>query len=467
MKGQFFLIDYKKVRLILGVLLLCLLFFSKASIEARQAPIVVGRDTVIKEALEASRILESLQDGQKKLVENHQSLGEIADGLISVHNLLPRYKYLYNQYIAAQAIADYQGYLETVLAGGDIPAYLVAHPALVGVVEVAPNMTRDEYSEYLTYVPMFISLGVANPNISLKEEYNLFIQPVKVTPYALRTEIMIMNLKQEEVERSIKAGAVTLFNATQQIKEGVTIQRDLLHLTGEKRKSAKHRYTLGLISQYAYQIEVNNEKIASLELTSLERDWGIMKQRLNQLRGKPLSEAIVLEETVIKEIEPLEKVEVYVTKALENRLELKENTLRLQEKENERVQMAPYYEKTAYAYVAIENDKNQLVLEKRQLEQKIEIEIRTAYMAVNEKEEVLSLAREALKMSQHTLAEQKARQAVGQVSFMIIQGSEIDVLAKSQRLDQMYRAYIVAKEKLENASDIGPAYSGEGGNNGR
>jgi outer membrane protein TolC len=156
-------------------------------------------------------------------------------------------------------------------------------------------------------------------------------------------------------------------------------------------------------------------------------------------------------------IKKLQPIETYLPKALKERSELRTLAYNRSGKLAEFELIEDYYSSTSATYKITQSELKAMDLEKQQLEQQIDQEIREAYLNVLEKEEAFRLKSLTMKDNQRQYKNLELNVTLGFVTRSALLGLDIMMAQGTNDYATACREYLAAVAALEGASSIGPA----------
>lgn len=203
---------------------------------------------------------------------------------------------------------------------------------------------------------------------------------------------------------------------------------------------------------------------AKLDVDRYELDRKDYMRRLNQLMGYPIeSEFVFLREKPIED--PLLEEAIYLESGLSQRFEIiqVEESLILKERELGLYETYGLKDDSALktTYQRLQTERDQLLLQLQEAEDKVEVDVRTAYRQVvmaNQQRIALTSSRDAKRT---LLANLRLQQKQGFVSQALFDGTENALKELEEGVDLLNLQYNTARLALDYASQVGPG-SGSG-----
>ncbi|GAA0179318.1 hypothetical protein SH2C18_22090 [Clostridium sediminicola] len=477
----------KKNKLSFFIITLVMVFFSVNAASANEAILNISRNEVGKMAVDYSIIVKNLENTRNKLDLDYEDLEDAMEMLEGLYNSLPRYKTLYNAYLEVESISNYQLYLEEAAKGikGDIAAKARAEEmrkyeapetdpteeekakeAAAKVLDEAlnnsNNMQVDEYIEYAQMQSYFSAQGITNPDLSPEEEYEKFIYPIYVVTRNMRTSILNLDITIDTAKASIYNGAVSIYDNILILEGYLQIQNMNYKSAQSDLNNAKRRYENGQIAKCDYDIALNKEKIAKLNVDSMKRKVENLKMNLNIFIGINPSTKVTFTSELDDKV-ALKSIDYYTEKALKERNEIVtlKNNYSAKLKEYEHIDDA--LSSSSEFYKIVDAELSDLELQEEQLEKQIKREIKAAYLNVLEKEGDLEISKLDIEDSKRQYDDMKLRVELGFVTEATLFKLDIMVTNANEAYCTAYSEYLAAVLALESASSIGPAFSGSKG----
>lgn len=464
----------KKVKIGFLIMGLCAFLFGANAASADEAILKLSRVTVGGLARGYSPAVKNLESSRNKLQIEYDDLKTAMEGLQTLYDLLPQYKTLYNSYLAVGSITDYQTYLQEAAKGimGNAEAAENAAAMLIDEVgnptplaaELAnrDNMQVDEYMKYTGFQTQFSMFGITNPNLTLEEEYKKFVYPINMGPEAMQTGIRNLNVTIDNVEASIYNGAMSLYDSVLMLEGYLQLQTISYGMAQTDLTSATKKYEKDLISEDDYNIAVNKEKIAKLNMQSMARQVENLKMNLNLMIGIGVTTQVKFTSD-FDGIVTLKSIDYYIERGIRERNELISLVNNYALKVKEFGYVKSYFNESSVGYKIVASELNEFDLKEKELELQIEKEIREAYLNVLEKEEDIKSAKLTLEDSTRQYESMRRRVDLGYITESTLTGLSIMMIQANNEYLTAQRDYFSAVTALESASSIGPAFSGSGG----
>lgn len=440
---------------------LCIAVITSNSMVAEEASVELSREEVGSRVVSNSTVIAGLERSLKSMTVSHGNLKDAMSGLKSVYKMLPQYEALEDAYIAVGSMSGYHDYLtEASKETPDnvvIAALFTANPSLEVQVAEPENMQVSEYKDYLRVKGTFAAVGVNSPNISSSNEYKQFITPIYLTPMSLQVGIANMVIGIEDAKSGTEVGVLALYDGILTLEGYMELQELSYSLEKDDLRSATLKYSEGRLSKNDYETAINDEKIAELNRDIMERNVDNLKMNLNVMLGQDVTTDIILS-SESKDVTGLEPVEVYITRALEERNELKTLANNESYKSREAGYIDDYYIPSSEEYKVVQLELNAYEIQKVQLEQQIKQEIYNAYLDILEKQENLVVKENALLDGKRQYSDLELNVELGFVTNSALEGFNIMVTQLISGYEEANREYHTAIEALDNASHSGPAY---------
>ena len=436
----------------------------------------VKRGTIGNQVADYSPTVKGLEISLISLSRSYMDYKESMESYEEVYDLLGTYETLDNLYESLSS--DYSTYMGLMTSGdsdniiaaglmidGDVTDPLAANPEdpdangltneeeLALAVEVS-TMSVASYSTYLALVSTFSALGISDPNLSKREEYDTFIYPIKVAPLAIQNGAMLMGVAVEQARAGIRNGAESLFDATVMLEGYLSLQAQSYEMAQDSLVTASKKYELGQISEVAYKQAINDEQIAKLQYQSMVRDVENLKMNLNVMLGQDVLTPLALVAEV-GELQTLEPIGNYIGRALDARAEMKNNNINQDYANSQMDYIEKYLSERTIEYIRVDNELEDLKLEESYEKNAIAAEIRQAYMAVGQQEENFRISKLEMEDAIRQQSDMALNVELGYVTESMAKGVDILVTQNTNDYYKAYRDYMAALATLELASSIG------------
>ncbi len=446
---------------------------------AEDETLQLTRETFIEEAVAYSSTIKELDIQLEKLVNQHQSMDAMLEGMEKLYDNLDDYQDLYNlaQYTQSQD-ADYWRYMELVYRVGqgetltqDEQLELFTLSQIYGDLTDQTNtnvdptyMTVRQYAIYVNLRPAFEQLGLTDPNLSRAEEYEMFVYPLEVAPVALQNGIVQLKRGVELAEIGTATGMGQLYDSYSMLTGYLELQEQNYAVAKEKYEADKTRYELGRLSEADYKASANTLEIAKLNRDTMERQLDNLTMNINRMIGREPEAPIKIQVTNQAFIpHDLEDVDVYINRALEERNEILTQEEAIHAKEIEMTQVDKFFSDSKDTYKATALELEVQKSEMESVENDIRIELISAYQNVLEKEKAADIAKGDLDAAYRQYNVVKTNMSLGFVTAATLNQVQILVSNSLEGYNTAVTDYDKAYEDLINASQIGPAYQPEGG----
>lgn len=455
---------------------------SPTAMLADETVIKLSRDQVGQMAVESGSAVRDLELSQKDLVIQYGEVKTAMDGLQAAFDLLPTYRGMYNSYNALDS--NHKMYL-SLITSSDPLDQAEAIEMIDGVVDL-PETTDDEkalkelaeaaelalsaavtepavwgpsaYGQFLAMQKSFAIAGVSNPNLSNREEYEIFASPINDTLASMQSGIVGLTIGIDSARAGVSSGAETLYDSLLGLEEILALQESNYQIALNDFTNAKERYLKGQLSEVDYLISANKEEIARRNRNSMQRNVDNLMMSFNLMLGQDMMAQLELATEVKSSVE-LETLDAYIERGLKERSEIltAENTLNQSQSSFSLID--DYFNTSSDKYRAAEKE---LEVAKRDLESaKVDVEynIRKAYLNVTEKKENLSISQLALEDAKRQYNELELNVSLGFVTESMLNQVGLLVTVATNDYYSSYRDYEAAIQSLESSSSIGPAYS--------
>lgn len=446
---------------------------------AEDETLQLTRDTFIEEAVSYSGTIRELDVQLEGLVNQHQSMSSMLDGMEQLYDNLDMYQDLYNQaQYTKNSDASYWRYLQLAYRLGQGETLTVPEQTEMGTLALAygdlanpdPDkidptyMTIMNYGIYLNIKPAFDQLGLADPNLSRAEEYEMFVYPLEVAPIALENGIMQLKRGIELATIGTATGMGQLYDSYGMLVGYLDLQEQNYTVAREKYEADITRHQLGRLSDADYEASKNSMEIAKLNRDTMERQVNNLKMNMNRMLGRKPEAPLDIQVTGKAFIpQPLEDVDVYINRALEKRNEILTQEEALRAKEIEMTEVDKFFSDSKDTYKATALELEVLKSQMESVKNDIQIEIISAYQNVLEKEKAADVAKGDLEAADRQYDVVKTNLSLGFVTASTLDQVQMLVSNSLESYNTAVTDYNKAYEDLINASQIGPAYQPGGG----
>ncbi len=445
---------------------------------ADDSTLEIKRNEVGDMAVTYSPTVKGLDLDRLNLSQNYLDLKDQMDEYEELYDQLSTYKSLYN--LHATLSTDYDTYMGLMLSGEEANIALAAQMIDGDVqpegatedtdtdgnglnngqeealaVEVA-TMSIEQYGAYAALNSVFSAMGITNPNLSNQQEYDTFIYPIYIAPLALRNGTEIMGVGVDQASSGIHDGAQAMYDGAMMLEGYLELQQLSYEMAVDSLNAAQKKYELGQMSELAYEQAVNDEKIAALNLATMERQVENIKMQLNAFLGLSIDTNLVLADEARVTL-PLEDVSVYIDRALANRAEVRNHRYNVRYQEELQELYEEYLGKRSAEYAEATGDLKGLSLEQSYFIPDIEADVRKAYMAVLQKEEAFRISRLEMEDALRQQEDLELNVSLGFVTEATAKGVGVLATQATNAYYTAYRDYLSAYQTLLTTSDIGAA----------
>lgn len=481
----------RRVGLVAAMLITMTLILPTGSM-ADNSITALRRSEVGKMAQDYSPAIKSLERDKINLSQDYLDLTERLKGLQSLYDQLSTYRSLDGVYksITSPHYLTYIGLISkaanpknpadpNIVAAGQMidgadedPTDVdkdtildengINNTAELALAADVAKMTPTQYFQYQGLKSAFKAIGITDPNIGQRKEYETFVQPLEVAPAALQNGASLLGVGIKSASAGIKSGAEALFDGTLQLEGVVKLQKLNREIAEEALVTAEKKHALGQISDGAYQKAKNDARIAALNHQSIQRDYDNLKMNLNALLGREVTSAIALmeEDGPTPDLAP---VEAYIAKGLKERSELRNIGFNTSNKEKELVQVEKYLGKSAIEYKRAKGLLEDYALDKAYQEKAITAEIMKAYRNIAVQKQNLTVKKLAKDDALRQQKDMALNVSLGFVTEATAKRIDLLVTQATNEYYAAYRAYESAVAALELSSDIGRAKGGMSG----
>ncbi|MBC7958753.1 MAG: hypothetical protein H7X94_02700 [Vallitaleaceae bacterium] len=473
-----------------------------------QPTVTLTREDAAVMAVSNSSVVRGLSNGLEDMKSGYEDMRDGLKGLYGLYEVqLPRYKSLSAKNAVTQGNVNYKTYSDLSLDKAvkdnrrivviatlatlnaipvvdqtadqqaqivtltnektqlDIDIPILANSiAAVGLnaAQIAQVITVPEFYELQELAAIFTNMGITSPNLTPEQEYNSFINPLKVAPVSMAKEIDSMSVGLDSETSAIGFGAKQLYDALLMMYGFYDLQVASFTLTEKDYSSAKGKFERGLVSQYDLTKAKNAYDIAVLEKVKMERDMDNTEMTLKNMLGLNLKVKIKLLDS-LDTSGKLNTLVYYLQQAGINRNEIKTNKNTIADLENQMDTIQRYFASTSDDYLIVKTNlaNGQISLQTAQLS--LEKEIRKAYEDVLIKETEMKVKQLEAGSAKNNLNNLQRYLALGFVTENAVTGIKIKFLQAEGAYQTAQRSYYNALSSIQAASSIGPAYSMNGG----
>lgn len=446
--------------------------------DAAEGEIHIKRDEVGQMALDNSRVVADLETTRNSLITQFSDMNAMTSGLKILHDQLPAYQGLYTWYQAMAAIPNYHTYLG--LAANPATAAQAAlmidevdngdltvgeETALKAAVANPANMQVADYLGYAALQPQYAAMGITDPNIDKETEYDTFVYPIEIAPFALQNGVTSISRNITLAEKGIASGGRAIYDAILQLEGILAITKTSYDSARNDFSSAEKRYASGMVSEISYETSKNKQAIAHMNHRSMIRQVNNLKMNLNVMLGQDVMAKISLTQPTSEDIELIDllPIETYIERALEERNELITNYENYNLKKLEFDKIDDYFSSSSNKYKATELELKDLEYEKESLLMSIEQEIRNAYVDIAQKREDLELKGLKLEDAKRQYSELELNVELGYVTEAMLTNIDMLVISSENDYNAALIAYGNALSSFDDATRLGPAYAGTQG----
>lgn len=323
------------------------------------------------------------------------------------------------------------------------------------------SLTPEEIGTLLMLKTQF---GPVPRQLTPKEEFEMFIKNKEFPYYAMEGAIENFKRTQKTVSNSLELGVIELYNGILQMKEGKNLQESFYEKALKDYKIVDKKYELGLISELerkSTEVELNKTKF---QLEQFKRQIENMEMQFKALIGVEINREVKIsqdkEELKFKEI-PL-SYDGYLNKALVNRAEIKNALKELDVKQREFNIIKDYFKENDFQW----KEANASVIEKVLLiddaRKKIELDIQKGYLNLTQKRDEIEVAKKKLEQINIQYENIVNTYEAGLTTIDMKWNVELGKIKSEMDYKSALINYNNALRKIEMASNLGPAYEGQG-----
>ncbi len=494
----------KQVALSLSVLLMIFSigFFDVVNAEKKETEMQLTREKVMDMAVEHSNAIRDLSHQIEDMTVQFSEMKQGTSMLQKLYDMLPRFSSLLTKRSVTQANAQYARYAslqqqmmsdqprltevndelatlkavtnatqeqldkiaaleaEALEINGRINEYQSIDSTLTSN-EKSQIITMEESYELNILETQFKSMGITG-HLTRDEEYEIFVHPIKVASYEFQTAISSMKVGLETAEAGVRMGAWQLYNTLIDMYGFYTLRVEGNQLSKNQMDDISAKYEQGKATKTEVAKAVNAWQTSSLEKAKMERDIDNLEMSLKQMIGLNLNQKIKLIDVpkVKGELKPLD---YYIKGAVTNRNEIKNVEYSLDVIRNELDAVEDFYDTDSEIYELTQARLKEKEWELLETQQTIEKEIRTAYIEVKKKKELIDVKHSNLVQSKNESKELQRFIDMGFVTESMKEGLLVSLIQKENDKDAEIRRYNHALEAIEKASQIGPGYFAQGG----
>lgn len=458
--------------------------------------IELTKDEALLMAVENSSVIRDLNNSVEDMVMQYSDMKKGTKMLRQLYDLLPRYSYLFNKSEITNSTNDYKRYYELqqqmlidqprleeieaeLLVEVDMDKINALNAEKVVIIDrinelsiLETSLSEEEKANIITIgedyelqilKQQFAVMGILNPNISNRQEYETFIYPLEVAPNALQAGIRSMKIGVDVAKAGIVSGSEQLYNTLLTMNGFYELQIKGHKLKESQLNTISEKYKVGKATKGEADKAANDLIISSLEINKMKREIENLEMNFKMMLGLKLTAKLnfVDEQKTSKEIKILN---YYIEEALKNRSDIQTIEVSLDTKKVEFEYVEDYYSRFSDSYLIIKSEINEINLEIQETRINIEKEIREAYMDVLQKEKDVDIKEKELSNMKNQIQEMERYFALGYLTQDSIDGYQMFVMQKENDYKSAVRNYNYALKAIENASMIGPGYSnGQGG----
>lgn len=446
---------------------------------AEDETLKLTRKTFVDKAVDYSGTVKELDIQLEKLVNQHDSMNKMLEGLEQLYNTLDDYTMLYDLAIYTQEKdPSYWRYLQLTyrLANNEIltPEEMLEVQTLAltygDLSNPDPNlidptyMTIMQYGMYVNLSPAFEQLGLANPHLTKAEEYDMFIYPLEVAPIALQNGITQLKRGIELAKVGTATGMGQLYDSYGMLTGYLELQEENYNVAKDNYEADKIRHELGRLSDADYEASANALEIAKLNRDKMQRQLDNLKMNMNRMIGREPDAPLKVQVTNQAFIpNKLDDVDVYTNRALKERNEILTQEEAIYAKQVEMTEVDKFFSesKDVYKATALQLDVSKSEMES--IKNDIRIEIISAYQNVLETQKAVDVAKDEFDAANRQYNVVKTNMQLGFVTASALSQVQMLVSNSLEGYNTAVTNYEKAYEDLINASHIGPAYQPEGG----
>lgn len=443
-------------------------------------------------AVAASVAIGAVKTERDQLVNTIADYNDKMEGLNALYEALPAYETLYEKYTFTNSNPRYLQYflyeqtlaeLMAALASETDPMVIAQISAEIAATqtamtalgltesEIAGILTVEEALYYQAYAEQFEKVGIADPNLSQKETYETFIEPMYVVPVQMNVGLQTYNLNIEVAENGIRLATEKLYYSVLTLEKTGALAESRRSVSERELYEKRELYRLGKLSKKELDKVENTYQMAVYQAASAERKYESAMMNLKFLMGLSPEEKIALNEPESKEA----TVETYsaatvpeevLTSPATNRIETSVLSLQISAKESELGYVADYFSKNSDYYHSVEGELNALNIALKEAQYTIETENVGAYNRVAEAFSDYEAAQFEYTVQVGDWEKVQTYAEQGLVTEFQVMQAELLLSQKKVALDKSRYDWMVSTDQLKFSLETGPGFDSEiGGTN--
>lgn len=356
---------------------------------------------------------------------------------------------------------------------GQSKSHLEKELALLQKKIVGATMAgQDSKVKSLTKEAEFVGLYSAfgdNPSLTKKSKYEKF----KKNEAMLQNSVDLINTRYEQgliaAVRGTEAGVIKLYVGLIDLKQGLSVQKDLLAVHEEGLKNMKNSYNQGLVSKVKYKNQQHTVEMKRLETENLQLKYDNLAHQLKKMCEIPLTTNLNLTTAFDNGEYKLNTPTTYYETAYINNMDYANLSANLDYNEKNFEVMNKYlddmdkdkdFTKPIYYQEKVDQQETIDNLKKERLNKQLLIEsnITYAYNDLLLKEKQVSHNEDALELAKSQLNSGIQSFKLGQITQLQLDQLKVQYANTLMDVDQKTRAYNTGVENFKLLINYGVKY---------
>lgn len=275
---------------------------------------------------------------------------------------------------------------------------------------------------------MYQSMFNGEPSLTFEQMYDQFVYPMDVAPYQVYVQFQGLKVDEPNVISSIEYQTKQLYYGILSYQHSLVLMKDANGITEKKIKELELKYKVGQVAKVTLDSEKLSYAKSQSELEKQKKELKVLEAQFNGLTGREKNTAVVLQDPGLLKATEVVNYEQMVSKALQNRGDLKKSQLEIDSLTHE-VKIMSQYLRDPKLERRVDADQRLLTakLAKAEMENEIKAELLGVYSNYKQAEEQLIVSKKKVELSEKQLTKIKQLFKVGYVKKLDVYGVELQL----------------------------------------
>lgn len=309
-----------------------------------------------------------------------------------------------------------------------------------------------------------IAMGLADKEtgapkeLTSKEEYNIFIKPRDIPWYTVQCMIQKTVKKRELANETVDFKIKEAYNNLLYAEEGYNLKKQLYDRMLKGYNDLVKSYEVGMASELQKNLTKIELDKTKLDLDNLKRNIENGQIQFKKTLGIDLKEEVQLSDNLNNSIKEPQKYESYLSSALNNRSEIYDCKVDLEEKKRTFDIIKDYFGDDDYEWLNAEKELDEADVALDDNKKNVKENIQNAYLDVIQKKRQIDLAVKNMDKAKQQLESAKKAYEAETKPISLIWDAELGLNKAQMDHNTALRNYNISLYKLEKASKVGPKY---------